>query len=484
MLAIPASRTLLALWLSALASPSPPPSSYPLLKAYLDSVPAIDTHDHLPPFDRLPGFVETEWGRGMNLAGLWLNSYFRWIHPLTPWKPGGPFQEWWATARHAFDNGRATSVYRYQAIALQDLYGVDFDNIDDQQALELNRRIFEHYRNPSWLLEVITERANIELMLNDPWWGYLDFQTHYPFEVLVLNVNPLLDGFHPSQFEPEAGPSGSPYEYARVRGWPLETLEDYLQMLEKIFQEVQAAGAACLKTTAANRRSLRFERATREQARRAYGRPRDELTPEEIKAFQDFILWRLVELSARCQLPFQFHTGLGRLEGSNPLLLLNLIEANPETKFILFHGGFPWVGEAGAIVTSTLMRRVSNVWLDSVWLPTLSFHIARRAFQEWLDSIPSDCILWGADCNHAEGIYGATEMTRRVLAEVLAERVDEGSLSLHQARRIGRQILRDNALQLFPSLKNRLWKGWKEAGEGEVPAPGRGEARGGNASRD
>ena len=28
-------------------------------------------------------------------------------------------------------------------------------------------------------------------------------------------------------------------------------------------------------------------------------------------------------------------------------------------------------------------------------------------------------IMWGADCNHAEGIYDATEMTRRVLAEVL-----------------------------------------------------------------
>ena len=35
--------------------------------------------------------------------------------------------------------------------------------------------------------------------------------------------------------------------------------------------------------------------------------------------------------------------------------------------------------------------------------------------------MPSDRIMWGADCNHAEGIYGATEFTRRCLAEVLAE---------------------------------------------------------------
>jgi hypothetical protein len=72
--------------------------------------------------------------------------------------------------------------------------------------------------------------------------------------------------------------------------------------------------------------------------------------------------------------------------------------------------------------------------------------------------MPSSKILWGADCNHAEGIYGATVMTRRCLAEVLAERVDRKELTAEHAREIGRQILRENALALFPSIKTRLWK--------------------------
>ena len=58
--------------------------TYRRLKAYLDSVPAIDTHDHLWPFDKLPGYVETEHGRGMNLSSIWRNSYYTWVHPLTP----------------------------------------------------------------------------------------------------------------------------------------------------------------------------------------------------------------------------------------------------------------------------------------------------------------------------------------------------------------------------------------------------------------
>ena len=59
---------------------------------------------------------------------------------------------------------------------------------------------------------------------------------------------------------------------------------------------------------------------------------------------------------------------------------------------------------------------------------------------------------------HAEGIYGATEYTRRCIAEVLAEKIDRGDLLEEHALRIGRQVLRDNALQLFPQLKDRLWK--------------------------
>jgi uncharacterized protein len=98
------------------------------------------------------------------------------------------------------------------------------------------------------------------------------------------------------------------------------------------------------------------------------------------------------------------------------------------------------------------------VWLDSVWMPTLSYATAKRAYHEWLDVMPSDRIMWGGDANHAEGIYGATEMTRRCLAEVLAERVDQGKLREEHALRIGRQILRENALALFPQLKDRLWK--------------------------
>ena len=426
-------------------------TTYRRLKPALDAIPAIDTHDHLWPFDRLPALVVTERGKGMNLAGLWHNSYFAGVHPLAPWKPGMPFIDWWAKAKLDFRDARATSVYRYQLPAFADLYKVDFDHISDEQAIALDKEIFTHYQDQRWLYHVITERANIELMLNDPYWGRLDFKTDYPFGVLVFNVTRLVAGFHPSEFKSK---SDDPYQFAATEGIKVASLDDYLVVLDRLFQKAKGAGAVCLKTTLAYLRTLRFEDVSKDRAGRVFGRSRTELSAGEIKEFEDFIMWRLVELSARYELPFQIHTGHGRIQGSNPIYLVDLIEANPRTKFILFHGGFPWVGETGII----LMRHSSHVWLDSVWMPTLSYATSKRAFHEWLDVMPSSRIMWGGDANHAEGIYGATEMTRRCLAEVLAERVERGELAEDHALRLGRQILRDNALALFPQLKSRLWK--------------------------
>lgn len=440
-------------------------STYVRLKTYVDSVPAIDTHDHLWPFEMLPGRVETKVGNGLNLASIWRNSYLSWINRAPGFRAGEGIEGWWRRVEEegTFRNVRATSFYRYTLIALRDLYGVDFETLDLNGIKKLDARIFENYRDPKWLYEVVTEKANIELMFNDPYWARYKFQTSYPWEVIVFNQNPLITGFHPTLFNK---PHDSPFKFAAERELPMKTLDDYLKVVDLLFQTAKKAGAVCLKTTLAYKRTIRFENVSKERAEKAFGRPPGKVTDQEKRDFEDFMMWRICELSARYELPFQIHTGHARIQGSNPMNLVELIEANPKTKFILFHGGFPWVGEMGMIVMHS-MRKGRNVWADSVWLPQISYHTAKRAFNEWLDVMPSNRIMWGGDCNHAEGIYGSTEMTRRCVAEVLAERVARGELKEKYARQIAKQIMRDNALELFPQLKERLWK---HSGKRMVPA--------------
>ena len=161
-------------------------ATYARIKGQLDAVPAIDTHNHLWPFENLPAIRETAAGRGVNLAGLWRNSYYTWFNKLTPWQDGMQFDDWWKLARNDFADARATSFYRYQLPAFKDLYGVDFEQMTDTEARELDARIFENYRDQHWLYHVVTERANIELMFNDPFLGALRVQDLLPLRSLGL----------------------------------------------------------------------------------------------------------------------------------------------------------------------------------------------------------------------------------------------------------------------------------------------------------
>lgn len=423
---------------------------YKRIKKSIDAVRAIDTHDHLREFRLMPDRVHTPQGTGMTLYSIWAHSYLTRTTKITHWPKDGSFDTWWKRAHDDFDNARATSFYRYLLPAFRDLYGVDFDTITDEQARELNRRIFENYQNDDWLQEVVTKRANIELMLIDPYWNRLQFARDYRFSVPVFNVSTILSASHPDR---TPSVRDSPYVYAQRKKLPTETFDDFLAVIDSLFEDAVAADAVCLKSTQAYLRTLDYQQVSRQQAEAAFGKPPEETTAQEQRQFEDFMFWHICRLSAGHDLPFQVHTGDARVQGSNPMLLVDVIEANPETKFILFHGGYPWVGETGAIA-----MKHKNVWIDSCWLPTLSYTMAKRAYQEWLDAVPSDRIMWGADTVDAEGIYGATELTRECLAEALAEKVERGELQESDANRIGRQIMRENALKLFPKLKRMLWR--------------------------
>jgi len=411
--------------------------TYGRLKRYLDGVRAIDTHDHLE-FESLSGLFQ-----------LWRESYFgRHLKDLGGSQHNLPVEQWWEPAQAAFDNGRATCFYRYQLPALQDLYGVDFRRLTLDGARQLDEQIRKNYEDPQWIEHVVTERANIELVLIDYDHEPYDYDCPHDFGVFVMRVNPLVRGFHPDEYDK---PIESPYYYAAHDNLPLNSLKDYVEVLDHIVQIAMSHGAVGMKSTLAYQRTLHFERVTYEEAAQVFGKRRSQLEPRQIKAFEDFVFWRLCELSAKYDLPFQIHTGAA-LERSNPLHLEKVLAAHSETRFILFHGGFPWVGETGAI----LLRFPDNVWIDSNWLPTLSYVMAKRAYHEWLDVVPANRIMWGTDVKHAEGIYAAAEITRQCLAEVLAERVIRGELFEDHAERIGRLILRENALEVFPRLSRRL----------------------------
>ena len=119
------------------------------------------------------------------------------------------------------------------------------------------------------------------------------------------------------------------------------------------------AGAAVLKGALAYDRTLDFGLASRKQAERAF---QADPEPGDVKAFQDYIFDWICTVAAELNIPIQIHTGLAGMKGSNAMQLHPMISRHPKTKFLLMHGGYPWLDDVLG-----LAHTYPNVWVDLSW---------------------------------------------------------------------------------------------------------------------
>lgn len=104
---------------------------------------------------------------------------------------------------------------------------------------------------------------------------------------------------------------------------------------------------------------------------------------------------------------------------------------------------------------SAFVAEIPHVYLDMCWLMVISPTVAKRTLHEWLETVPGNKIMaFGGDYRIVEGAYAHSRLARRVVAEVLAEKVAEGYCSEQEAQTLARRLLHDNAYQLF-RLANR-----------------------------
>ncbi len=218
--------------------------------------------------------------------------------------------------------------------------------------------------------------------------------------------------------------------------------DEYLLFIRRIVAEKKAAGCVALKCASAYDRPLDFQPVSKERAARAY-QSKDASTGA-VRDFQDYVFYELCRIAAELNLPFQCHTGLGRIDRTNALMLREAIARNPETRFVLFHGGYPWTQDIAA-----LAHYFPNVYTDICWLPILSTSAAERFLSEMLDVTTADKLMWGCDTWTPQESYGALLAMREVLSRVLADRVDRGLADRDGAEVLIERILYRNAAALY-----------------------------------
>ena len=384
------------------------------LHEHIDSLPILSTHEH----HRYP------YPPGGGLEYLFENSYLNWHR--------GP------SDRRAFlDLMSANSYFVWYEKALDDLFGFGGE-ITEANWDAISEKIDAALADPDFHDDVFANKCRYTRAIQDSYWDPGSDNGRPDLYAPAFRVNSFLYGSH-AEYRDDNGNNAQAL-YGRC-----ESLDEYLAMIDRVIAEKKASGCVCLKSALAYDRSLDFRPQSKRAAERVFGRPPSDVAPEQLKAFGDFIFDYICGLAAKHDLPLQNHTGLGKLAGSNPMNLIPMIEKHPETRFVLFHCGYPWIEEVSA-----LSHNYPNVYIDLCWLPIICTSAAERALHSLIEAArDSSRVTWGGDCWLVTESYGGSLAMRHVLAKVLSEKVADGYLSEARARRLAERILSENAKELY-----------------------------------
>jgi len=410
---------------------------------YVMDLPIFDVHEHHMP--------ENLGNQDVGLLELLWQSYAGWTqarpYPLSsetrfedPMFSGVGPGSWEDVARFVEGSG-SNSFVRSLTWALADLYDLDETGITPENWERLDLEIRGRHRDDTWPAEVL-DRAGIKRIITDPFNEPLLNAREALGERYrsVLRINALAFGWHP---ESQDHNGNSAHRFARHIGHRLDTFDDYLAMLDVLVDTLAERNQIALKNALAYDRSVDFDDVDQRLARQAWGQRNP--TADQRKAFGDVVVDRLCRLAGERDVPFQMHLGSAQIRGSHPMKAAGLIERHPNTRFLLMHLAFPWSRD---LLGLAFVYR--NVWLDLTWSGLLSPTYFKQTLHEAIEVLSDESrMMFGGDNWHVEETYGAIRLMRRLITEVLQEKIDAGYFNPADAERLARKILSENASRFF-----------------------------------
>lgn len=414
-----------------------------LIRETLDNTSIVDVHEHHIP--------EILLCREVGLLQLLRQSYAGWAvaRPYalpSEHRTGDPMLEsaedaTWEDVRAFVEDCGSNHFVRHMVQAILDLHAPGDTHLTASNWAEIDARIREAHRHESWSRKLL-QRANVETVITDPYTDpLLD-----PTKVLgtnyrsVMRINSLACGWHPDSRDHNGNSS---HELLGRIGRQPGGIDDYVVGIEQLVDGMRSRHQVALKNALAYDRDLHFDVPDVACAREAWGRRTP--SPAQQKAFGDWVVDHVCGLAGQRDLPVQMHLGTAIIRGSHPMNVAPLIERHPGTRFLLMHLAYPWSRD---LLGMAFVYR--NIWIDLTWSLLLSPSHFKLALHEAIEILPDESrMMIGGDNWHAEETWATMRLARRLISEVLAEKVEQGYFRVDDALRLGRKILQQNAQQFF-----------------------------------
>jgi predicted TIM-barrel fold metal-dependent hydrolase len=424
-----ASALSLAALILAGCTHAPPPAADPELAAEIQRIRAIDNHAH-PVRVTHPGEPSDRFFDALPVDNMEPQS-----DPVNL-RPDAP-----AIAR-----------------AWRALYGVD--HVDQPRKLAVMREKGDAY--PEWVLDqmgvdvMLANRVAMGPTIQPPrfrWVPYADALI-FPLDNSTLAaVNSDRKSFFGLEDNLRA-------RYLQDAGLsePPATLTEYLsRVVTPTLEKQRQGGAVAEKFEAAYLRSLAFGKVDRATAERLYAAKPTPSQAADYKQLQDFLFRYIAAECGRLGMAVHIHTEAGAgsyfdVAGANPLNLESVLD-DPDlrkTKFVMLHGGWPFIGEITALLTKP------NAYLDfSAQDLALTPDALSHTLRQWIEFVPekimfaTDAYPYIPEMGWEESGWIAASTGRQALAIALTGMLRDGEITRPRASALARMVLRDNARALY-----------------------------------
>ena len=363
----------------------------------------------------------------IGLSEIFGSSYVAWCHRRF---------ETEEERKKLFDSISDRSYFIWLEKSLRQIYGID-ERLNEKTWDRFDRSIREADRADHGFAR-LRSLCRYEHIIEDCYWNYGDNLGDKELFTPAFRINIFLNGYDwdyvdrdgccVSRFIPEK----------------CKDIDVYVQKMAEVIGEKHRAGCVALKCATAYERGLDFYPVSKERAEIALQKNPSDLTAENVADFQSYVFYKLCEIAARENLPFQIHTGLGQLENTRAIHLTRAIKDHPDTKFVLFHLSFPYFDDV-----ISLAHNHPNVYPDICWVPLLSHNAASDVINRLLDTVNAEKLCWGCDTWTVEESFGAILAMAYSLSKALTIRVQDGFMSEERAFEICRRIMYTNAQALY-----------------------------------
>lgn len=418
--------------------------SYDELRAYCDSLPIVDCHDHSvecgPAYDDpiqvvIAGYFHSDIHSASSDADIGILE-----------DKSRSVEERWPVLERAWRRTAHTGYAQVTRLVLKRFYDEDALTLD---ALKRMQDRLLDLTDPA-AFEAILEEANIAARVLDVW----------------PDVKKVVDGT--LELTPRGYLAISLPQYHAVRSYnevqqrvaPLDrrvtSLDEYLEACRELFEAHKAYGAVTFKDQSAYTRTLAYGNPTRAEAEAVFNwfmaDPRRAAAyPDGVRALDDYLFHAFMRMARDLELPVQIHTGhmagiRNEISKTNAVGLTSLIELHRDVRFDLFHANWPYGGEL-----LFLGKNYPNVALDFCWANIIDPVYCQSLFKQALSSVPHGKIHgYGSDFGGSvDRAWAHATIARDNIAIALSDMVEMDYLGLDEAKEVAHAWLFGNANDFF-----------------------------------